>query len=151
VHHDGTRRADRKVGKHGELMQFVASYFHPGKGHAVSFILSMRFTVGGSAAHTARALAVALSDMGIYRISPSPNPRESAFHLSILQSAVLCSVGSDNTGSATNVENELFKLTGETLKGGTWPCPTHINALEGSTPTQALCGYNGTAFERRTR
>ena len=65
VHHDVTRRSDRKVGKQGELMQSLASYFHPGRGHAVSFILSMRFTVGGSAAHTARALVIALSDMGI--------------------------------------------------------------------------------------
>jgi hypothetical protein len=47
--HDGTRRTDPLVGHHGELMQFILSYFHPGLGRAVWFVLSFRFTVGGAA------------------------------------------------------------------------------------------------------
>jgi hypothetical protein len=38
VHHDGSRRADRKLGRHGELMQFVASYF-------LLYLIDFRVTV----------------------------------------------------------------------------------------------------------
>ena len=51
IFHDGTRRTDRVVGHHGELMQLVASYFHPRLGRATWLVLSFCFIVGGSAAH----------------------------------------------------------------------------------------------------
>ena len=117
--HDGTRRTDPKVGHHGELMQFLFSYFNPRCGCGTSFVLSLRFTVGGSAAHTANALAVVLTDVGLYSLTPSKSECK-ALDVTVLKPAILCTVQSDNTGSAINVEPELEKLTGEKLLGGTW-------------------------------
>ena len=144
--HDGTRRADRKTGKHGELMQIVASYFNPRLKRAVEFIVSMRFTVGGSAPHTARAIAVNLADAGVYRVSRSPEST-TAMVVSVLQSGVLFDLGTDNTGSAINVSAEMKLLTGEPC--GLWPCPTHINALDGKTPITDMTGDSGKEFSAR--
>ena len=144
VAHDGSRRTDRKLGRHGELMQFLCSYYNPRIDRAVEFLLSFRFTVGGSAAHTARALAVCLADAGVYRIAASLDPR-TAFRVSVLQKGVLFDLGTDNTGSAINVSSELQVLTGEPC--GNWPCPTHINALDGKTPIQELTGDAGTDYD----
>jgi hypothetical protein len=100
VGHDGTRRSDPKVGHHGELMQFLASYFDPAKGSAVWFLLSLRFTVGGSAAHTANALAVCLVDVGLLYLKDSADETR-AFEFTRVPAGegVLCTVQSDNTGS----------------------------------------------------
>ena len=150
IFHDGTRRTDPEVGHHGELMQFIFSYFHPGLQRGVWFVLSFRFTVGGSAAQTARALAVCLQDVGLHVVKPSRGDATVAFTVAPTAVApkgdVICSIGSDNTGSALNVVGEYEKLTGSKLPGSEWPCPTHINALEGKNPTLALCGDSGTAF-----
>jgi hypothetical protein len=146
VGHDGTRRTDPEVGHHGELMQFMFSYFNPQRGHAVAFPLSFRFTVGGSASHTANAMAVCLADVAMYTVSVSPDPTI-AVKVKVLHKSLLCSVQSDNTGSAINVEAKLQDLTNEQLVGGTWYCPTHINALGGKNPVLALTGDAGTAFD----
>mmetsp|Transcript_32484 Transcript_32484/g.85275 ORF Transcript_32484/g.85275 Transcript_32484/m.85275 type:complete len:1051 (-) Transcript_32484:158-3310(-) len=145
VGHDGSRRSDRKLGRHGELMQFIASYFNPrpAVNRAVEFSLSFRFTVGGSAQHTARALAVTLADGGLYKISASLE-RTSPFKVKVLQKGVLFDLGTDNTGSAINVAEEITKLTGEPCSN--WPCPTHINAMDGKTPILKLTGDAGKDF-----
>ena len=139
VGHDGSRRPDRKLGRHGELMQFLASYFNPrpSVNRAVEFLISFRFTVGGSAPHTARALVVNLANAGFYKVSASAD-RTTAFRATPLVKGVLFDLGTDNTGSALNVSDEVQMITGEPC--GVWPCPTHINALDGKTPIVALTG-----------
>ena len=81
-------------------MQFLASYFDPAKGSAVWFLLSLRFTVGGSAAHTANALAVCLVDVGLLYLKDSADETR-AFEFTRVPAGegVLCTVQSDNTGS----------------------------------------------------
>ena len=140
VGHDGTRRTDRSLGRQGELMQLQASYFNPRILKAVSFLLSLRFTVGGSAAHTARALAVSLQDGGIYKCKSSPEPTI-PFEVQVVEPGVLFDLEADNTGSAVNVSQEITRLTGEQCE--TWHCPTHINALDGKTPVLKLAGDVG--------
>lgn len=140
IGHDGTRRTDRRLGRHGELMQFRASYFNPRLSRAVSFLVSLRFTVGGSAEHTARALAVCLQDGGVYRCKSSANPKE-PFSVEVLQKDVVFDLIADNTRSALNVSPELAKLSKEPVD--IWPCPTHINALDGKTPVQKLARDDG--------
>ena len=69
VHHDATGRSTFEVGKDAKLMLFYASYFNPDLGRAVYFILNLRALPGsGSAEATARALAVCLEDMRMYKM-----------------------------------------------------------------------------------
>ena len=63
------------------------------------------------------------------------------FTIKVLQSGVLFDLGADNTPIALNVSAEITKLTGEPCR--VWPCPTHINALDGKTPNLKLCGDAG--------
>lgn len=146
VGHDGTRRSDRQLGRKGELMQLRASYFNPRLNKAVSFLLSMRFIVGGSAQHTARALSVNLQDGGLYRCKSDANPAV-PFNVDVLQKGVLFDLEADNTDSALNVSPEMTKLTGEPC--GIWPCATHINALDGKTPVLKLAGDVGVGEDAR--
>lgn len=148
VGHDGTRRTDRRLGRHGELMQFRGSYFNPEPevSRAVFFLISIRFTVGGSAAHTARALVVNLSDAGVYSCLPDPDPC-SPFTVAVRQPGVLFDLETDNTASATNVALVISSLTGEACTN--WNCPTHIVALDGKTPLLKLTGDAGKDYDAR--
>ena len=138
VHHDATGRSTFEVGKDAKLMLFYASYFNPDLKRAVTIILNLRALPGsGSAAATARALAVNLEDMGLYKIKSSADPA-TAFVVEVLKKDVLGDLGSDNTASAINVADEMAKLTGEKIES--WPCPTHINALDGLNPINAVFG-----------
>ena len=138
VHHDATGRSTFEVGKDAKLMLFYASYFNPDLGRAVYFILNLRALPGsGSAEATARALAVNLEDMGLYKIKSSADPA-TAFVVEVLKEDVLGDLGSDNTASAINVSDEMTTLTGEHI--GSQPCPTHINALDGVNPINAVFG-----------
>ena len=150
VHHDATGRADTKAGKWGNLMNFTISYFDPDQDRAVCFPLSLRFIAGKSAAHTARSLAVALTDTGLYKVSRSRN-EEVISATPTEHGHVLGSVGSDNTDSALNVRVELAKLLRippEQLH--LLPCPTHIVSLLGKNPINALSGHKSDqdAFHR---
>ena len=150
VHHDATGRADTKAGKWGNLMNFTISYFDPDHGRAVCFPLSLRFIAGKSAAHTARSLAVALTDTGLYKVNRSRD--EKVISATPTEHGhVLGSVGSDNTDSALNVRDEmanLLRIQPEQLH--LFPCPTHIVSLLGKNPINALSGHKSDqdAFHR---
>lgn len=109
-------------------------------------MISLRFTVGGSAACTARALAVNLQDGGLYRCQPSEDLKE-PFAVVVLQKGVLFDLGADNTPSALNVSLEISKLSGEPC--GVWKCPTHVIAMDSKTPNVQLCGDAGKDFNFR--
>ena len=140
VHHDATTRKAFEIGSDAKLMLYIASYFNPDENKAVSFILSMRaLPGGGSAAATARGLVVCLADMGLYTVKSSPDPA-TAFQVALTEKGkgVLDDLGSDNTGSALNVALEMSQLTGEVHDE--YPCPTHMNALDGKNPLDAAFG-----------
>ena len=140
IGHDATERTTREVGKSAKLMQYYASYFNPDCKQAVKFIVSLRALPGsGSAPATARALAVILSDMDALDTSASQED-DVAFNVGVLPKGKgsICDLGSDNTGSAINVARQLSLLTGEDISS--YPCPTHMNALDGLNPLQAAFG-----------
>ena len=140
VHHDATTRKAFEVGKHAKLMQYLVSYFNPYVGKAVTFLLSMRPLPGsGSAKATAEALAVCLGDMEACTIRASDDP-QTPFLVELSEKGrhLVADLGSDNTDGALNVANELSKLLGETILS--WPCPTHINALDGLNPMLKMYG-----------
>ena len=90
VHHDATGRSTFEVGKDAKLMLFYASYFNPDLKRAVTIILNLRALPGsGSAAATARALAVNLEDMGLYKIKSSPDAATEATSSAATNSIVL--------------------------------------------------------------
>ena len=60
---------------------------------------------------------------------------------------MISSLGSDNTPSALNVTEEYEQLARIKVCAGTWPCPTHINALAGKNPVLALCGDAGQNYD----
>ena len=134
VHHDATSRKAFEVGKDAKLMQFQVSYFDPDLKKAVSFILHLRPLPGsGSAKANAQALAICLSDMQACTIRASDDPL-TPFEVELTEKGLnlVADLGSDNTPSAINVAEWLSKLTGQAI--GSWPCPTHINALDGINP-----------------
>ena len=148
VHHDGTRRVDRTLGdRQAELMAFIASYFDPGAGHAVQFVLSLRFLIGGSAAIVAQALAVCLADIGLYKILACPAEASTPFAVITKMGDVVATLGSDNADAALKVLEAFELCTGDRVSGGEWPCPTHMNALFGKNPVLALCGDAGQNYD----
>lgn len=74
-------------------MQMLASYFDPSPevNHAVEFMVFMRFTVGGSALHTASAIAISLGDGGVYKCHAWLTPMRAR----VLQPGVLFDLGTD--------------------------------------------------------
>ena len=140
VIHDATTRKTYEIGRDAKLMNYVISYFNADLKKAVYFILSMRaLPGGGSAAATARGLAVSMADTGAYVLKASAKEDE-AFTVQVTEKGkgVLDDLGSDNTASALNVADEMSKLTGEVHPS--YPCPTHMNALDGKNPVEKAFG-----------
>ena len=138
--HDATTRKTYEIGRDAKLMNYLASYFNTDLKKAVYFILSMRALPGsGSAAATARGLAVSMADTGAYVLKSSAKDDE-AFTVQVTEKGkgVLDDLGSDNTDSALNVAAEMSKLTGEVH--ASYPCPTHMNALDGKNPIDKAFG-----------
>jgi hypothetical protein len=138
--HDATTRKTYEIGRDAKLMNYLASYFNTDLKKAVYFILSMRaLPGGGSAAATARGLAVSMADTGAYVLKASAAEDE-AFTVQVTEKGkgVLDDLGSDNTDSALNVAAELSKLTGEVH--ASYPCTTHMNALDGKNPLDKAFG-----------
>ena len=140
VIHDATMRKTYEIGRDAKLMNYLVSYFNADLKKAVYFILSMRaLPGGGSAAATARGLAVSMADTGAYVLKSSATDDE-AFTVQVTEKGkgVLDDLGSDNTASALNVAAEMSKLTGEVH--ASYPCPTHMNALDGKNPIDKAFG-----------
>jgi hypothetical protein len=140
VIHDATTRKTYEIGRDAKLMNYLVSYFNTDLKKAVFFILSMRaLPGGGSAAATARGLAVSMADTGAYALKASAKEDE-AFTVQVTEKGkgVLDDLGSDNTASALNVAHEMSQLTGEVH--ASYPCPTHMNALDGKNPLDKAFG-----------
>ena len=143
LYHDATTHSDPRAGKYGHLTLYYLSYFDPDKNCAVKFILSCRFTAGGSSLVVARAACVLLSDVRLCTVSRCAT-NVIAAKLTPEFGNVIGSVVSDNTDSALNVIKDMggfLNLSSDfSLE---YPCATHINALFGKTPIAKVTGAGG--------
>ena len=144
VAHDGSDRADAKIGTKAHVMQYQFDYWDMEYERATSYLIGARAAASGTSSGTARQMCDLLAKWKIVDVLDN---RAASFNVavSVEQKGMQRSCNSDNATAAENVKADMEQYLGYTLNQ--WGCFQHRVQLLGTNSLQALTGKFDDTFE----
>ena len=144
VAHDGSDRADAKIGTKAHVMQYQFDYWDLEYERASSHLLGARAAANGTSAGTARQICDLLAKWGVVDVLDN---RAASFKVAVsaAQKGMQRSCNSDNATAAENVRDDMGEYLGYTLSQ--WGCFQHRLQLLGTNALQAFTGAFTDTFE----